>query len=70
MALVVDLAVVAPYVHGPGSLSFAFTAAKVWNALPLNIQRIQSPCSLRRDVRYVLFAKYEAYSGNTSICFG
>ena len=48
------LAVVVPYVHGPGTSTIAFTAAwKVWNALRLNIHSIQSPRSFRKAVRDV-----------------
>ena len=34
--------VVVPRVQDPGSSTFAFTAAKLWNALPDNIQSIDT----------------------------
>ena len=53
------LAVVVPYVHGPGTSTIAFTAAwKVWNALRLNIHSIQSPRSFRKAVRDVFFTPF------------
>ena len=42
--------VVVPRVRGPGSSTFAFTAAKLWNDLPDNIQSIDTPGSFRRAV--------------------
>ena len=43
-----DVAV--PRVQGTGSSTFAFTAAKLWNALPDNIQSIDTLCSFRRAI--------------------
>ena len=56
--------VVVPRVRGPGSSTFAFTAAKLWNALPANIQRIDTPGSFRRAVLMFLVRKYESYDSN------
>ena len=55
---------VVPRVRGPGSSTFAFTAAKLWNALPANIQRIDTPGSFRRAVLMFLVRKYESYDSN------
>ena len=56
--------VVVPRVRGPGSSTFAFTAAKLWNALPANIQRIDTPGSFMRAVLMFLVRKYESYDSN------
>ena len=56
--------VVVPRVRGPGSSTFAFTAAKLWNALPANIQKIDTPGSFRRAVLMCLGRKYESYDSN------
>ena len=56
--------VVVPRVRGPGSSTFAFTAAKLWNALPANIQRIDTPGSFRRAILMFLVRKYESYDSN------
>ena len=56
--------VVVPRVRGPGSSTFAFTAAKLWNALPDNIQSIDTPGSFRRAVYMFLVRNYEAYDAN------
>ena len=53
-----------PRVRGPGSSTFAFTAAKLWNELPANIQRIDTPGSFRRAVLMFLVRKYESYDSN------
>ena len=37
-------------VQGPGSSTYAFTSAKIWNALSVNIQSIDTPGSIRRAV--------------------
>ena len=41
---------VVPRVQGLGSSMFAFTADDLWNALPDNIQSIDTPGSFRRAV--------------------
>ena len=41
---------VVPRVQGPGSSTFAFTAAKLWNAVPANFQIIDTSDSFRRGV--------------------
>ena len=56
--------VVVPRVRGPGSSTFAFTAAKLWNDLPDNIQSIDTPGSFRRAVYMFLVRNYEAYDAN------
>ena len=48
-------------VRGPGSSTFEFTDAKLWNAL---IQRIDTPDSFRRAVLMFLVRKYESYDSN------
>ena len=53
--------VVVPCVRGPGSSTFAFNAAKLWNALPDNIQSIDTSGSFRRAVYIFLVRNYEAY---------
>ena len=63
----IDLFKIRPNWHGPqgpGSSTFAFTAAKLWNALPANIQRIDTPGSFRRAVLMFLVRKYESYDSN------
>ena len=56
--------VVVPRVRGPGSSTFAFTAANLWNDLPDNIQSIDTPGSFRRAVYMFLVRNYEAYDAN------
>ena len=56
--------VVVPRVQGPDSSTFAFTAAKLWNALPDNIQSIDTLVSFRRAVYMLLVRNYEAYDAN------
>ena len=51
-------------VRGPGSSTFAFSAAKLWNALPDNIQSIDTPGSFRTAVYMFLVRNYEAYDAN------
>ena len=60
-----EYAVVVPRVQGPGSSTFAFTAAKLWIALPANIQIIDTPDSFRRGVYMFIVRNYEAYGTNT-----
>ena len=55
---------VVPRVQGPGSSTFAFTAAKLWNALPANIQSIDTLGIFRRAVYLLLVRNYEAYDAN------
>ena len=44
--------------------TFAFTAAKLWNALTDNIQSIGTPGSFKRAFYMFLIRKYEAYDAN------
>ena len=55
---------VVPRVRGPGLSTFAFTAAKLWNDLPDNIQSIYTPGCFRRAVYMFLVWNYEAYDAN------
>ena len=48
----------------PGSYTFGFTAAKLWNALPPNIQRINTPDSFRRAGYLLVVSNYESYDAN------
>ena len=50
--------VVVTHVQGPGSSTFAFTAVKLWNALPDNIQSIDTPGIFRRAVYMFLVRNY------------
>ena len=53
---------VVPRVQGPGSSTF--TAAKLRNTLPDNIQSIDTPGSFRRADYMILVRNYEAYDAN------
>ena len=52
-------AVVIPHIKHTGASSFVYTASKLWNSLPSNIQACQSKSEFKKGVKKWLVNKYE-----------